>query len=110
EPLEYRRADRLRRVVLKASDDSTGATGELLDVVLEEILEFDATGWKKGNAVDVSWSRRSVTGETIKPRRIWGDESVLPLPVFTDDRSARLGVGRGRRPVTRVVEWLRQTG
>jgi hypothetical protein len=35
--------------------------------------------------------------------------SLLRLPVFLDD-APRLGVGRGRHPVSRVLQWLRTTG
>jgi len=40
--------------------------------------------------------RRALTGETIKPRRVWRGPRNPELPVFGDDE-ARLGVGRGRR-------------
>ena len=56
---------------------------------------------------------RSFTGATVKPRRIWQGEKGEVLPVFVPDDGAsrqfsgRLGVGRSRQLLSRVVEWLR---
>jgi hypothetical protein len=52
----------------------------------------------------------------IRPRRLWREPNGGILPVFVDADGAgrhertghRLGVGRGRRAVARVNEWLRK--
>jgi len=68
--------------------------------------------------VETRWSYKAVSGETIKPRRIWDASEGVVLPVFVTDSAAgdhyvdegRLGIGRGRRSVARVIEWLRRSG
>ena len=50
--------------------------------------------------------RRAVTGETVKPRHLWGGRHGASLPVFIDD-AKRIGIGRGRRIVSSVLGWLR---
>jgi hypothetical protein len=52
----------------------------------------------------------------LKPRRLWQDTLGGVLPIFIAEESAAgpriktpaLGLGRGRRSVARVVEWLRR--
>jgi hypothetical protein len=83
-----------------------------LDTIFEQILGYPHDQWKKGSAVDTSWSRTSITGDIIKPQRIWEGEHEAFLPVFVPDTTARrhiarLGIGNGRRAVARVIEWLR---
>ena len=101
-PLPEWVADHLRRAVLRG--DPPG----LLDTVFETVCGVNGTGeWLKGPAVPPEFSHRAVTGEAIKPRRLWRGPRDALLPVFWDD-NPRLGVGRGRRTVARVVEWLRR--
>ena len=65
--------------------------------------------WSRGSAVGAEWSRRAPTGETIKPRHLWrGDHGAL-LPVFLDSER-QVGIGRGRRTASQVVQWLRAGG
>ena len=106
--------DRLRREVVKMLSGDGKTSASLLDTVFEEVLGLKKEQWQKGSQVDARWSRRSVTGEVVKPRRIWQGEHGAVLPVFVGEASAgevgytRIGVGRGRRAVSRVVEWLRR--
>ena len=62
--------------------------------------------WTRGSNVSPSWGRRAITGKTVKPRHLWTSRDGGRLPVFLDD-GRRLGVGRGRRGVSRVLGWLR---
>jgi hypothetical protein len=91
----------------------------LLDTLLEGVLGLARERWMKGNDVEARWSQKALTGEVIKPRRIWQARDGIALPVFVAESSTardsyanegRLGIGRGRRPVSRVVEWLRRSG
>ena len=88
-----------------------GATSSFVAFVLEEVCGLDAsTGtWARGNRVAASWGRRAITGETVKPRHLWTGKRGRCLPVFLDE-GPRLGVGRGRRVVSRVLGWLRSGG
>lgn len=92
----------------------------LLDTVLEDVLGLTGD-WQKGSQVgspsetlrERLWSYPAITREIIRPRRVWQSPQGDVLPVFVADgqdggKVARLGIGRGKRLVTRVVEWLRK--
>lgn len=107
-PLPEHIEDNLRGAVTRVQSDNDDAN-HVLDVVLERALGLKAEAWVKGTAVDATWTRRSVTGESIKPRRVWLNHDSNPLPVFWANSAEvkRLGVGRGKRATSRVLEWLR---
>ncbi|MFI5246762.1 MAG: hypothetical protein ACHQQR_16130, partial [Gemmatimonadales bacterium] len=129
-PLSASLTDRLRRDLLRAAAASGDPFGALLDTVLEDVLGLKPSWWTKGSEVDTHWSHKALSGEVVKPRRVWhaladaasgtpSSTDGFVLPVFVADRSSgatrdgdgeRLGVGRGRRPVSRVTEWLRRSG
>ena len=101
-------ADRLRRDITRL-DSGGDAERALLDTALEKVCgldEADGGPWRRGADVPAEWSHRALTGESIRPRRLWQGPRGARLPVFVDGE-ARLGVGRGRRAVARVLEWLR---
>ncbi len=112
EPLNQWLVDRLRRDVTRL--DGAATHGALLDTVLEQVLGLgqpmraDTGTWIKGSDVSSDYTRRAITGEAVKPRRVWQGGKGAELAVFWAD-TPRLGVGRGRRFPARVVEWLRQT-
>ncbi len=112
-PLPGWRAERLRRAVT-AFDGSNEALSALLDFVLHDLAELPDAEWQKAQAVDSRWSLRSFTGALVKPRRLWQGPQGEVLPVFVPEDGAsrqfsgRLGVGRSRQLLSRVVEWLRQ--
>ena len=91
----------------EASGESAD-TSSFVTFVLEQVCGLDAsTGtWTRGSNVAPSWGRRAITGETVKPGHLWTGRDGGRLPVFLDD-GRRLGVGRGRRGVSRVLGWLR---
>lgn len=110
-PLTRYSEDELRRAVTRLAESDGDARTALLDTVLEQVLGLgrNSSGrWEKGSAVGPEWSESSITGETIKPRRVWHGPAGFRLPVFVDPSVRRIGVGRGRRSHTRVVEWLRK--
>lgn len=108
DPLPDYLADRLRRDLTRFNPNDAQVLGALLDTVLEDILGLDG-GWLKGAQVPPSVGLRLATGENLKPRRLWQKED-FHLPVFVDSTAARLGIGRGKRPVARMIEWQRKTG
>jgi hypothetical protein len=118
-PLPRYLADRLRRDLLRVSNGDKSHLPVLLNTVLEDVLGLDRARWLKGSDVDARWSQKAMTGEIIKPRRVWVRDDGCSLPCFVADSSpaaggiaedGRLGIGRGKRPVSRVVEWLRRSG
>lgn len=107
EPLPRHLADQLRRELTSFQHADGGDLGNLLDTILEQILGLAPSQWAKAQAVETAWSVRTAAGENIKPRRLWREPNDGLLPVFTSDET-RLGIGRSRRDVARVNEWLRQ--
>ena len=90
---------------------SSAATSQFVTFVFEEVCGFDGTSgsWQRGSQVPRTHGRRAVTGETVKPRHRWSGPHGAELPVFIDD-TMRIGIGRGRRIVSRVLGWLRAGG
>ena len=102
---------RQRAGSIPETDGEGGVISSFVAFVLEEVCGLDAaTGtWARGNSVAPTWGRRAITGEIVKPRHLWTGRGGGLLPVFLDD-GRRLGVGRGRRVVSRVLGWLRAGG
>jgi Eco57I restriction-modification methylase len=101
-------ADRLRGALL--THERGADLAPLIDTVLGTTVglrDGDDGGWLRGPAVGDEWRQVTLTGEPLRPRRVWRSDGMA-LPVFTDP-APRLGVGRGRRPVARVIEWLRRS-
>ena len=88
--------------------DGSGDVSPFVAFVLERVCGFGgATGtWTRGANVSSAWSRRAVTGESVKPRHLWQGRHGATLPVFLDD-SKHLGRGRSRRLVSQALGWLR---
>ena len=76
--------------------------------VLEDVCGFDSGSgtWTRGTKVGPEWSRRAPTGEVVKPRQLWEGLGGGRLPVFMEP-GPRVGIGKGRRTVSRVLGWLR---
>ncbi len=112
-PLPMWQADKLRRA-LTAFDGTNERLSPLLDFMLQDLSALPDGEWQKAQDVDARWSLRSFTGALVKPRRVWQGPHGELLPVFVPEEGAsrqfagRLGVGRSRQLLSRVVEWLRQ--
>ncbi|MCO5106226.1 MAG: BREX-1 system adenine-specific DNA-methyltransferase PglX [Burkholderiaceae bacterium] len=112
-PLSGFAADQLRRELTRF-DGTDEALSPLLDHVLESLSSLPEQEWQKGPQVESRWAFRSFTGELVKPRRLWLGPNGETLPVFVPEggvsrhAGARLGVGRSRKLLSRVVEWLRR--
>lgn len=112
-PLSGWEAERLRRA-LTAFDGSNDSLSVLLDYMLQDLTGLPEQEWQKAQTVDARWILRSFTGTQIKPRRLWQGPNGATLPVFVPEDGAsrqfsgRLGVGRSRQLLSRVVEWLRR--
>jgi hypothetical protein len=118
EPLPEWRASRLRRDVLRARDGNSESVSSLLDTILEDIVGLHQVRWVKGSDVSKDHTRISNAGEALRPARMWIGDNGARLAVFYPDQASgglrvpsnyRIGVGRGRRAVVRVVEWLRKS-
>ncbi len=104
--------DRLRRLLTRAAASEEIAPKlqtEIIEAVLEDVSRLQETqGFRSlaGPDLDASWSRPSLTGEALRPRRVLKGPYDSVLPVFVED-VPRIGVGHGRRAVSRAIEWLR---
>ena len=103
-------ADRLRSalVALEPDKPAAAAFGALLDTVLEEACGL-RDGWEKGNALGAAAAEKLLDGTVFKPQRRWTGPDGEVLAVFTTP-ATRIGVGKGRRPVAQVIEYLRRRG
>ncbi len=91
--------------------DRTGDVSDFVSFTLAEVCGFRSSRgtWTRGSRVPVGESRRAVSGETVRPRQLWTGPRGARLPVFLDG-TKRLGIGKGRRVVSRVFGWLRAGG
>jgi hypothetical protein len=117
EPLSAWASDRLRRAFARFDvENDKAALNQFLDVALADLLGLPPQEWTAGNQVDSAWAARALTGEIIKPRRLWQEPGGGLLPVFIAEEAApgpgrstpKLGLGRGRKSISRVIEWLRR--
>jgi hypothetical protein len=108
-PAPYALADNLRAALVGFQPEHPRgeALSALLDVALEQATGL-RVGWRKGAAVGADDAVKLLDGTVFKPRRVWGGAAGERLPVFTVE-VARLGVGKGRRPVAHTLEYLRRS-
>jgi len=106
-PLAPHHAQELRRAAA-ATLAGDGDAIAFVTFVLEKVCGFGAStgSWLRGPNVGSEWSRRALTGESVKPRQLWRGERGAVLPVFFD-AERQIGVGCGRRAASQVVQWLR---
>ncbi len=113
DPLPYGKAERLRREITRF-DGTSESLSPLLDFLLEDLCHLPVAEWQKAQHIDSKWSLSSFTKEQIKPRRIWVGPNGETLPVFVPQAGSsktignRLGVGKSRKLLSRVLEWLRR--
>ena len=88
--------------------DGNGDVSAFVGYVLEKVcgLSFETGTWLRGSNVPAEWGRVAITGQTVKPRHLWRGREGGVLPVFLD-REKRVGIGRGRRMTSQVLQWLR---
>ncbi len=86
----------------------TGQAAAFASFVLQHVCGFSESAgtWLRGSAVPASYTRIAVTGGTVKPRQLWIGNGGALLPVFLDEEK-KVGIGRGRRATSQVLQWLR---
>jgi hypothetical protein len=105
-------ADKLRRAINRFESDSS-ELGALMDYLLIDLVGFQRNEWQKQTDIGSEYTERVLGGERLKPRRLWLGQQGEQLPVFVAEQrpghlESRLGVGRGKRITSRVLEWLRK--
>ncbi len=101
--------DRVRDA-LTAALAGRATTGERLSDLLDAALEKACglrEGWRKGAKVGAADAERLLDGTELKPRRLLELGGRVALAVFTSS-DERIGLRKGRRVVSHVVEWLRR--
>ena len=109
-PLDQFTEHRLRKLGAELLNEAGDATS-FISFVLERVCGFNADSgtWSRGNQVATTWTRKAVSGESIRPRQLWQGPRDALLPVFYST-DKRIGIGRGRRIVSQVLGWLRAGG
>jgi len=97
----------LRKQVTTLLDESAEIP-DFVSFVLENVCGFTPGlgKWERGSQISTDWSRKAITGESIRPRQLWHGPNGAILPVFHDSEK-RLGIGRGRKSISSVLQWLR---
>ena len=104
--ISWETVDGLRRTLELGHSQTKGSSLELIDFVLSVVCGF-REGWEKGPQIGASWSRRDREGNALRPERLWTGPHGCILPVFIDKDSKTLGLGKGRRAVSKVLGWMR---
>jgi hypothetical protein len=105
-PPSTEKLEKLRETLELGRTQSRGQSFDSVDFLLTKICGF-SDDWKKGPQVDASWSRRERDGAALRPERLWTGVHGEILPVFFDKESKTIGLGKGRRVVSRVLSWMR---
>lgn len=108
-PFSEYQQDRLRRELIAFQNEPSERRSSFVAYVLQKICGFDLSNarWYRGNNIASTWTRRGLAGEAIRPGHLWLGQNKAILPVFIDDQK-RLGIGRGKRIYSQVLQWLRQ--
>jgi hypothetical protein len=107
-PLSDYTLDRLRREVSRFEAKEC-ETSDFVAWVLRNVGHFPSdlgNAWFRGSDVPGEFSHILITGEAFKPRLVWKGPKGGVLPVFVD-KHPKLGVGKGRKITSDVVQWLR---
>ena len=109
-PLDQFTEHRLRKLGAELLNEAGDATS-FISFVLERVCGFDAGSgtWSRGSQVATTWTRKAISGESIRPHQLWQGPRDALLPVFYS-ADKRIGIGRGRRIVSQVLGWLRAGG
>lgn len=110
-PLSFFQETELRRKATAILNPEAARAEEVVSFivfVLHQLCGFgESSGhWQHGPQVSPNWGRKTVTGEIVKPRWLWQGPQEAILPVFFE-REKRVGIGRGRRTISQVLQWLR---
>lgn len=101
-------ASQLRRQInrLDSTDLSPSEFASWFLKNIAGLAPHDTGHWTRGSNVSPELGHTLVTGETVKPRHYWKGLNGGRLAIFIcDDRT--VGVGRGRKFVSDVIQWLR---
>ena len=109
EPVSPYLAERLRKELTRLEEAQAEEKRSFISTVLEKICGLNGISggvWLTGGDIGTEWSYRPLSGEAVRPRRVWKGPYGAVMPVFVDEVKT-LGVGHGRRTVGRVTQWLR---
>lgn len=109
-PLDDYQQNRFRRELIAFRNEPDQKRNSFVAYVLENICGFALPNgkWFRGGNISSNWTRRGLDGEAIRPGHLWLGHKGATLPVFINDQK-QLGIGRGRRIYSQVLQWLRQS-
>ncbi len=99
----------LRWESTRFTDNPDSTRSKFISFTLESICKYDIINgkWYRGSNIGTDWSRPGLTGEPIRPNHLWIGKSGGCVPVFIDSNK-KLGIGRGKRIISRTLQWLRK--
>ena len=94
--------ERFRRRISQFLDSPDAHRSELVRFVMEVICGFKPPLglWHRGGDVSKKWTRKTLTGEAVRPNHLWLGAKDSAVPVFID-KEKRIGIGnrKVRRPL-----------
>ena len=108
-PIPSYRITTLRRDMINFESGKLDV-GKWVSYILGDLCGFSraSTGqWKRAKDVPEEFARTLVSKEKFKPHHVWIDSHGGVLPVFIDTKNPRLGLGKGKKLVSEVTQWLR---
>lgn len=99
------------RLQKMAFENDPEKQGEFIKFILEKICNFSNSDgyWQRASNVKSEWGCCNWgSADITKPDWIYFQNNVPCLPVFIDrDVSRRLGIGRGRNFLSKILHWMR---
>lgn len=95
-----------------ASESSNDGLYRWLDAIFDRFLDYPAMMWQKEQAVSDRFKWQTVTGERLRPNRVFldkGFEDYCRFLLKVDTRKGRLGMGKGRVEYSKFLTLLRGT-
>ncbi len=95
-----------------ASESSNDGLYRWLDAIFDRFLDYPVMMWQKEQAVSNRFKWQTVTGERLRPNRVFldkGFEDYCRFLLKVDPRKGRLGMGKGRVEYSKFLTLLRGT-
>ena len=98
------------RIQKMAFENDSHKQSDFIKFVLEKVCNFtDKDGhWNRAIAVKPEWGCTNWgTTDITKPDWLYFQNNTPVLPIFIDRENARLGIGRSRNLISKILHWMR---
>lgn len=98
------------RIQKMAFENDSHKQSDFIKFVLEGVCNFTDKGghWTRATAVKPEWGCANWGAADItKPDWFYFQNNTPVLPVFIDRDNARLGIGRSRNLISKILQWMR---